>query len=109
MNRSLLISYILLSLVAYSQDIKVYFNQSVDNTISIYTDAQTSSNLDDTICKLIEMANTTLDIAVWDNGSDQIVACINDAYDRGVQVRYITSSNSFNSALIWIEFKHSNA
>ncbi len=83
----------------FAQDIKVYFNQSVDNSISIYTDAQTSAHLDDTICKLIDMANTTLDIAVWDNGNDQIVACINDAYDRGVQVRYITSSNAINSAL----------
>lgn len=86
-------------LAVRAQDIKVYFNQSVDNTISIYTDAQTSAHLDDTICKLIDMANTTLDIAVWNNGNDQIVNCINDAYDRGVQVRYITSSNAFNSAL----------
>jgi phosphatidylserine/phosphatidylglycerophosphate/cardiolipin synthase-like enzyme len=87
------------SLAIRAQDIKVYFNQSVNNSISIYTDAQTSAHLDDTICKLIDMANNTLDIAVWDNGNDQIVACINDAYDRGVQVRYITSSNAINSAL----------
>lgn len=99
MKNLILYSIALVSFSIHAQDIKVYFNQSVDNTISIYTDAQTSSHLDDTICKLIDMSTTTLDIAVWDNGNDQIVACINDAYDRGVQVRYITSSNAFNSAL----------
>lgn len=98
--KNLILSCItLVSMTTHAQDIKVYFNQSVDNTISIYTDAQTSAHLDDTICKLIDMSTTTLDIAVWDNGNDQIVACINDAYNRGVQVRYITSSNSINSAL----------
>lgn len=99
MKRITFFSLAIVSLAIRAQDIKVYFNQSVDNTVSVYTDAQTSSNLDDTICKLIDMANTTLDIAVWDNGNDQIVACINAAYNRGVQVRYITSSNAINSAL----------
>jgi len=85
--------------ISYSQDIKVYFNQSVDNSASIYTDAQTSSNLADTICKYIDMAENKLDIAVWDNGNNQIIDCINEAYNRGVQVRYITSSNALNSGL----------
>ena len=52
-----------------AQTIKVYFNQSVDNTVSSIADAQTSTHLDDTICTLINGSNTTLDIAVWDNGS----------------------------------------
>jgi hypothetical protein len=55
-TRVLLLSFFI-SLNFFAQDIKVYFNQSVDNTISIYTDAQTSAHLDDTICKLIDMAN----------------------------------------------------
>ncbi|MBK9192098.1 MAG: hypothetical protein IPM77_11625 [Crocinitomicaceae bacterium] len=85
--------------VSYSQDIKVYFNQSVNNAVSVYADAQTSGNLDDTICKYIDLAVEKLDIAVWDNGSDVITDCINEAYLRGVQVRYITSSNALNSSL----------
>jgi len=80
-----------------AQTIKVYFNQSVDNTVSSIADAQTSSHLDDTICALINSSNTTLDIAVWDNGSTKIVTALNNAYLRGVQVRYISSTNSFNS------------
>jgi phosphatidylserine/phosphatidylglycerophosphate/cardiolipin synthase-like enzyme len=82
-----------------AQVIKVYFNQSVDNTISSITDAKTSSHLDDTICALIDESNITLDIAVWDNGSTKIITALNNAYLRGVQVRYISSTNSLNSAL----------
>ncbi|MBP8033541.1 MAG: T9SS type A sorting domain-containing protein [Bacteroidia bacterium] len=82
-----------------AQIIKVYFNQSVDNTVSSIADAQTSTHLDDTICTLINGSNTTLDIAVWDNGSSKIVTALNNAYLRGVQVRYVSSTNSLNTAL----------
>ena len=88
-----------------AQTIKVYFNQSVDNTVSSIADAQTSAHLDDTICALINSSNTTLDIAVWDNGSAKIVTALNNAYLRGVQVRYISSTNSLNTALSGL---HSN-
>lgn len=84
---------------SYSQNIKVYFNQSVDNTVSTITDAHQSSNLDDTICTIINASNVTLDIAVWDNGSTKIVTALNNAYTRGVQVRYISATNSLNTAL----------
>lgn len=82
-----------------AQTIKVYFNQSIDNSVSAITDAQTSSHLDDTICALINSSNVTLDLAVWDNGSSKIVTAINNAFSRGVQVRYISSTNSLNTAL----------
>lgn len=82
-----------------AQPIRAYFTQSVDNTISSLTDATQSTHLEDTICALINATDNTLDIAVWDNGSDAIVAALNAAQNRGVIVRYITSSNSFNSAL----------
>lgn len=82
-----------------AQDIKVYFNQSVDYTASVFTDAYSSNHLDDTICKYIDLAEITLDIAVWDNGNEKITDHINQAYLRGVRVRYITSSNALNSAL----------
>ncbi len=82
-----------------AQNIKVYFNQSVDNSVSVLTDAKTSSHLDDTICALINSATATLDMAVWDNGSTKIVTAINNAYTRGVLVRYISSTNSTNTAL----------
>ena len=89
----------LLPELIYCQNIKVYFTKSVDNNASSVTDAQYSSHLEDTIVKMIDETNTTLDIAVWDNGSAKIVTALNNAYGRGVQVRYITSDNAFNSAL----------
>ena len=94
-----LISFVFLLKTVQGQIVKVYFNQSVDNTVSSITDAQTSTHLDDTICAMINACNTTLDIAVWDNGSAKIVTALNNAYLRGVQVRYISSTNSLNSAL----------
>ena len=94
-----LLSFVFLIKTIQAQTIKVYFNQSVDNTVSAITDAQTSTHLDDTTCALINGANTTLDIAVWDNGSTKIVTALNNAYLRGVQVRYISSTNSLNTAL----------
>lgn len=83
----------------YSQTIKAYFNQSVNNSISSITDATSSAHLDDTIVALIDLSSNNLDIAVWDNGSTKIVDAIKAAHNRGVQVRYITSSNSTNTAL----------
>lgn len=85
--------------VLQAQPIRVWFNQSVDNTVSSITDAQTSSHLDDTICAFINSATTRIDVAVWDNGSSKIVSALNDAYNRGVVVRYISSDNSSNDAL----------
>jgi phosphatidylserine/phosphatidylglycerophosphate/cardiolipin synthase-like enzyme len=99
--KSLLILLVFLGFQSFSftQSIRAYFTQSVDNSISPLTDAQQSAHLDDTICKLIDEANFLLDLAVWDNGSDKIVTAINNAYNRGVSVRYISSTNSFNAAL----------
>lgn len=84
---------------SYSQTFKAYFTKSVDNSASSITDAQNSSSLEDTIVKLIDDTQTTLDIAVWDNGSSAIITALNNAYGRGVVVRYITSDNALNSAL----------
>lgn len=99
MKRNLFFLFFLLSITVQSQSIKVYFTKSVDNSISTITNAQQSIHLDDTIAMIIDNSTTTLDIAVWDNGSNKIVTALNNAYTRGVQVRYITSSNALNTAL----------
>ncbi len=95
----LLCNLIVVSNPFSAQTIRAYFNQSVDHSISSITDASQSIHLEDTICSLINSTSSTLDIAVWDNGSDAIVAALNAAEIWGVQVRYITSSNSTNTAL----------
>ncbi len=103
--RDLSTKYFLLILVmgftnlSHSQNIRVLFNQSVDNSVSSITDAVEAINIEDSICKYIDMATSSVDIAVWDNGSSKIINALNNAYNRGVIVRYISSSNSINSAL----------
>lgn len=101
MMKILLLTFILIVTFfdGNSQSVKVYFTKSVDNSVSSVTDAQNSSSLDDTIVSIIDATLTNLDIAVWDNGSSVIVTALNNAYARGVQVRYITSDNALNSAL----------
>jgi phosphatidylserine/phosphatidylglycerophosphate/cardiolipin synthase-like enzyme len=95
----LLLGSLFLALHTQAQSIKAYFNHPVDHSVSTITDANYSSHLEDTIVELINSSNTTLEMAVWDNGSTAIVNAINAAYTRGVAVRYITSSNALNSAL----------
>lgn len=98
-NYILLLLAILGFITVKGQNICVLFNQSVDNSVCETTNASTSSHLEDTICNLINMAYGTIDIAVWDNGSTKIITALNNAYTRGVRVRYISSSNSTNTAL----------
>jgi phosphatidylserine/phosphatidylglycerophosphate/cardiolipin synthase-like enzyme len=95
----LIFSFLFLNVCSYSQSIKAYFTKSVDNSASTITNAQYSAHLEDSIVKMIDETNTTLDIAIWDNGSTKIITALNNAYGRGVVVRYITSDNALNSAL----------
>jgi len=62
-----------------SGEIKVYFNNSVDNTASPVTDAFGSINFPDTIIAYIDKAQSTLDICVYNNNNLNIVSAINDA------------------------------
>ena len=80
--------------------IRPYFNHSVDNSVSTGVDAQNITNyFNDTIKAYIDRADSTLDICVY-NASDALIAtAINDAYNRGVQVRYIADDDVVNSML----------
>ena len=53
----------------------------------------------DTVISYIDKAQQSLDITMYEQESPQIVDAINAAYDRGVQVRYITDDNGNNPAL----------
>ena len=80
--------------------IRPYFNHSVDHSYSSGTDAQNiTTYFNDTIKAYMDLAQNTLDICVY-NASDATIATgINDAYDRGVQVRYIADDDVVNSML----------
>ena len=91
-----LIKYILIifpTLLFSQNKIKVYFNQSVDNSISSSTDAVEAINIQDTIIAYLNKATTTIDVCNYNTNRSDIVNAINAAYTRGVDVRYIGSKD----------------
>lgn len=83
-----------------SGEIIVYFNRSVDTSVSTGTDAIYLQNtFNDTISAYIDRANSTIDLCIYNNSNAMIVTAINDAYARGVDIRYITESQTLNTEL----------
>lgn len=84
-----------------SGDIIVYFNKEVDNTVSSIEDAQNIGvYINDTIKAYIDKAMSTLDVAIYNHSDQTITNAINDAYERGVRVRYITCESTATTALL---------
>lgn len=84
-----------------SGDIIVYFNKEVDNTVSSIEDAQNIGvYINDTIKAYIDKAMSTLDVAIYNHSDQTITNAINDAYERGVRVRYITCESTTTTALL---------
>ena len=88
-------------------DIKVYFNQPIDNSVSTTGLSANFLNqsMDDTIIAYIEKATNTLDIAIYNvDNQNQIITAINAAAARGVQVRVIANegmtSTNYNAILV---------
>jgi len=81
-----------------SGDIKVYFNTGVDNTVATGPNAVELINLiDDTLISYINRAKYTLDLTIYDfdnSGISNISTAINNAYSRGVRVRFISDGNN---------------
>ena len=83
-----------------SGEIRPYFNHSVDNSVSTGVNAQNiTTYFNDTIKAYIDRADSTLDICVYNASDATIGTAINDAYNRGVQVRYIADDDVVNSML----------
>mgnify|MGYP001268034007 CR=1 FL=1 len=79
--------------------IDIYFNNSVDNTVSSNVDAVYTESMADTIVKYIDLAQNSIDVSVYNNNNLNIVNALNDAHNRGVQVRYITHLTTMNASL----------
>lgn len=80
--------------------IRPYFNHSVDNSFSSGVDAQNiTTYFNDTIAAYMDLAQNTLDICVYNASDASIATAINDAYNRGVSVRYIADDDVVNSML----------
>ena len=80
--------------------IRPYFNHSVDVSYSNGVDAQNiSTYFNDTIKAYMDLAQSTWDICVYNASDATIAQGINDAYNRGVTVRYIADDDVVNSML----------
>ena len=85
-----------------SGEVKLYFNHKVDHSVALFENATWTAYIADTVIRYLNMAQHTLDITMYEQESDEIVAAINAAYDRGVQVRYITDDEGRNPALEYL-------
>lgn len=87
-----------------SQKIKVYFNRPVNNSVSSGTNAiYLNRSIDDTLIAYINRAKYSLDFAIYSfNETAEITSiseAINNAYTRGVAIRWIYDGNSSNPSI----------
>ncbi|MBL7985524.1 MAG: T9SS type A sorting domain-containing protein, partial [Flavobacteriales bacterium] len=83
-----------------SDRIRVYFNQDTDPSVSAGTLAiSLHGAMDDTLEAYIDRALYTIDVAVYNANDYSIMYALNDARDRGVQVRYIAEGSTSNTGL----------
>ncbi len=86
--------------------IKIWFNNPVDNSVSTGTNAvYVNGTMDDTIIDILNHVLYSVDIAVYNiDNVNNIISAINDAYARGVDVRVICDSGvsdaSYNAIVI---------
>jgi len=81
--------------------IEIFFNQVVDNGVSTGTNAQymSGANLEAKIIQLIDDAQNTVDLAIYNISRQPIVSALAAAHNRGVRVRVIADDGTLNSAL----------
>ncbi|MBP9796676.1 MAG: T9SS type A sorting domain-containing protein [Chitinophagales bacterium] len=74
--------------------IKVWFNNTVDNSVSTGTNAVfVNGSMDDTIINILDHALYSVDICIYNiDNINNLITAINDAYARGVDVRVICDS-----------------
>jgi hypothetical protein len=84
--------------------ITIYFNHPVNNSVSTGVNAiYLNQTIDDTLVAYINRAKFTLDIAVYNYIQTAAIAsistAINNAYSRGVKIRWIYNGSSSNTGL----------
>ncbi len=80
---------------------RVYFTEKVDANYSTggYADDITPAAVEGAIIDLINSATSTIDVSVYNNNRETIVAALTEAHNNGIQVRYIADDETLNSAL----------
>lgn len=86
-----------------SGDINVYFNQSIDTSFADSEESEATyynpASIQNLIIDFINKAESTIDFCFYNNNRDAIAFALNDAVNRGVQVRYVYALDTQNSAL----------
>ena len=102
----LFIGIIFITIQLWSQNDKIttYFNRPVNNSVSSGTNAIYLNQLiDDTLIAYINRAKYTLDFAIYSFSEtaaiSSISTAVNNAYARGVTIRWIYDGSSTNTAL----------
>ena len=86
--------------VSETGNIEAYFNRSVNNDeAEPSSNLAVQTNLKDSIVAYINRAQSTLDLAIYNTNNSEIINAVNDAYDRGVEVRYIAEGQNANIGL----------
>jgi hypothetical protein len=84
-----------------SGEVKTYFNHDIDFTVAngnVPNGETSQAVLLETIAR-IDLAQQTLDVAVYNNNRDDIIAALEAAHARGVRVRYVAALDATNAAL----------
>lgn len=81
--------------------VSVVFNSTVNTAVAnspenhaVYTTA-----ILDTVIAYIDRAQNTIDLALYNTGMSRLVTAVNEAYNRGVEVRYIAEGKTGNTAI----------
>ena len=104
-NQFLLAAFLLISIHANADNkIKYYFNYPVDNSVSIGVNAIYLNHcLADTLVAYINRSKYTVDIAQYDYNQSSsyanIATAVNNAYSRGVRVRWIYDGSQSNTGI----------
>lgn len=77
----------------------VYFNSIVDLSVATEQEAQWTTEIHDTIIKYINMAQVSVDMAVYSNNNLNIISALNNAHDNGIRVRVVTEGSNTNTSL----------
>jgi len=79
-------------------EIRVYFNTPVDESVADITVAKNIGKaMEDTLIAYINRAQETIDFCVYNfnnSGLSDVAEALNNAYNRGIEVRFITSGST---------------
>lgn len=84
-----------------SGQIRVFFNHDTDASVSsgLFPSGTTPMAVKDAIIERIDLAQSTVDIAIYNINDADIVSALNDAVIRGVNVRLVADQDASNNGL----------